>query len=98
MEVLGIHGSLGLKDALNMRFVRKVALQECECNLFLKVGQKWTVKLCFMGKARVLWAAGPNLQTHFLASRPDLSRKDNIWRTFRKPLDSCSVGIFGQLH
>ena len=33
---MGIPGIVGLEDALNMRFVHKLALQECKYNLFFE--------------------------------------------------------------
>ena len=57
---MGIHGILGLLDALEMRFVDKVALHICKYDLFLKGGRKWTVELCFLGKAQDLQAMVPS--------------------------------------
>jgi len=36
-------------------------LHECKYNSFLKVGRKVTVELCFVGKARGIWAASPHV-------------------------------------
>jgi hypothetical protein len=47
---MGIHGIVGLEDALNMSFVDKVTLEKCKYNYFLRVGAKVDGRVMFCGE------------------------------------------------